>query len=179
MSQSKKPYNLEIAPNVVVLLVEGQSVIISEKDLAIVSTYHWHINNTRGYVQSSIYCNGKTKNVKMHRLILGILDPKIKIDHQNGNQLDNRRENLREASPSSNAANARKRKGKCTSKYKGVFLHKNSGKWAAKIKSNYKETWLGYFDKEKDAALAYDKKAKEVFGSFAKLNLPDYKKSKA
>jgi len=32
---------------------------------------------------------------------------------------------------------------------------------------------VGHFDTEIDAALAYDRKARELFGSYAYLNFPD------
>lgn len=57
------------------------------------------------------------------------------------------------------------------SKYVGVFLDKDHGlkKWSGRICGHY----LGHFHKEEDAALAYDKKAIELFGLEAKRNFPD------
>ena len=37
--------------------------------------------------------------------------------------------------------------------------------------SSYKNICIGYFDKEVDAALAYNKKAIELHGEFANLNV--------
>jgi len=52
-----------------------------------------------------------------------------------------------------------------TSKYKGVHLHKPSGKWAAKITAFRKYHWLGFFDTELEAAQVYNEAA-------VKLNVP-------
>ena len=96
------------------------------------------------------------------------------IDHINGIRDDNRIENLRECTRSQNSANAPKRKsydGKITSsKYKGVYWYKRYQKWKAQIGKDGKMIHLGYFDSERDAAKAYDSKAKELFGEFAAVN---------
>jgi hypothetical protein len=39
---------------------------------------------------------------------------------------------------------------------------KRVSKWTAEIKNQGQRYYLGYFDKEKDAALAYNSKAKEL-----------------
>lgn len=57
-----------------------------------------------------------------------------------------------------------------SSKYKGVSWHIIRNKWISHVKHNKKTHHLGYFDIEEDAALAYNQKAKELFGEFANLN---------
>jgi hypothetical protein len=57
-----------------------------------------------------------------------------------------------------------------TSQYKGVSWNKKGRKWFAKIKKNSKVYHLGYFIDEKEAALAYNKKAFELNGEYAYLN---------
>ena len=44
------------------------------------------------------------------------------------------------------------------------------GKWIAQININHKRKFLGYFNTAKDAAIAYDKAAKDSYGKFAALN---------
>lgn len=106
------------------------------------------------------------KKVPMHRLLM----PNSKmIDHINGNPFDNRLCNLRECTLHQNLMNSAPRFKK-TTRFKGIVKRKN--KWRAYITFNGKETHLGYFKSEEEAARAYDKKAKELFGEFARLNFP-------
>jgi hypothetical protein len=91
------------------------------------------------------------------------------VDHINGDTLDNRRANLRVCTKSENNRNRRKLHP-TTSRFKGVY--KNTKPWIALIECNGKQFVLGRFASEEEAALAYDKAAKEHFGSFARLNFP-------
>ena len=45
-----------------------------------------------------------------------------------------------------------------------------NGKWLASIIINREIITLGRFEKEKDAAVAYNIKALELFGEFARIN---------
>jgi len=103
----------------------------------------------------------------MHNLIMGT---KL-VDHKNGNGLDNQKNNLRNCTNQQNHMNRRPKKN-CTSKFKGVCRFKKDLKWTAVIKFNRKQIYIGIFGNEEDAAKAYDKKAKELFGEFAYLNFP-------
>lgn len=58
------------------------------------------------------------------------------------------------------------------SKYRGVCWNKCNSSWKACIKIDGRNKHIGYFSSEKDAAKAYDAKAKEVRGDAAKLNFP-------
>jgi len=110
--------------------------------------------------------------IRMHRLILKAQKGQ-QVDHINGNGLDNRKDNLRFCTSSQNYQNSRKRKN-CSSKYKGVWWHKQSKKWQTGIVLNYKNYHLGYFTNEIEAAKAYDLTAAEFFGEFARLNRDIY-----
>lgn len=108
------------------------------------------------------------------------------IDHKNINSLDDRIENLRDATHSQNQKNRRSLNGS-TSKYLGVnsfnsiqswtrkdgtFVMKfYPSKWQAIIRVNGKNKLLGIFESEEDAALAYNKAAKIYHQEFANLNI--------
>lgn len=110
----------------------------------------------------------KSKEIKLHRLILGITNPKVIIDHINGNGLDNRKCNLRIATFSGNSANSRMYSSNKTG-YRGVYL-RDSGRYRACIRVNNKLIHLGSFDTKEEAAKAYNVVAKKYHGEFAVLN---------
>lgn len=85
-----------------------------------------------------------------------------------------RSNNVENAPGSSSLKQARKpRTG--TSKYKGVCWNKSSRRWRARINNASKIEFIGDFKSEVDAARAYDKRSKEVYGrdNINMLNFPD------
>jgi hypothetical protein len=92
------------------------------------------------------------------------------VHHEDGNGLNNTKENLRIVTVSENNKYVRKRGRAASSKYKGVSLEKRNGKWRAGIKSDGKHKNLGYFENQEDAARAYDEAAKIYHGEYAVLN---------
>ena len=90
------------------------------------------------------------------------------LDHINGDKLDNRIMNLREATKSQNHMN-RSAQANCSSGYKGVSYHKSSGRWMARIGKDKKRIHLGYYPSPQDAANAYRVAALVEHGEFARL----------
>lgn len=162
-------------------LTQGYVALVDDSDYDAVSQYRWQaqiqksrspsglkrVYATREYVSS----DGKRCTQRMHRLILGLTDPKIDVDHRDGDGLNNRRSNLRIATRRQNGSNQRKRPNK--NKYKGVCFDKSRSRWLAGIKVNYRRINLGRFATELDAAMAYDTAARQLHGDFACLNFPD------
>ena len=145
--------------------------LIDNEDAYLLDKYKYRISSERGrfYVRTRV--NGIT--VYFHRLILGINNPKVQIDHINHDGTDNRRCNLRPVNHSQNQQNSKKCKDG-TSIYKGVFWWKGRpntrGRWCARIICNGESHWLGYFDSEIEAAKAYNTAAEKYFGEYANLN---------
>lgn len=94
------------------------------------------------------------------------------VDHVNGNGLDNRRANLRAATPGQNQANMRRPRTN-TSGFKGVSWFARTGKWRAYIGFENRQIHLGYFATPEEAARTYDAKAVELYGEFARPNFPE------
>lgn len=103
----------------------------------------------------------------MHRMLLQA-DRGVIVDHINGVKLDNRRDNLRKVSAYENSANSAKKSKK--NQYKGVTWSRASKKWVAQVSHNYTYHYLGMFETEEEAANAYNEKAAELFGDYARLN---------
>jgi hypothetical protein len=145
-------------------LTRGMVAIVDDADYDFLNQWKW----------CSFKAGGKWyafrgPGILMHRLITGA--PKEKdVDHRNGNGLDNRRKNLRVCSESQNAFNKNKYKNN-TSGFKGVERRVN--RWQATIRANNKRYYIGSFPTAEDAALAYDRAARELHGSFARLNFPE------
>lgn len=118
--------------------------------------------------------SGKDGKVAEHRLIMEkhlgrYLLKNEEVDHINKNKLDNRIENLRLCTPTENNMNRGISKNN-TSGYKGV--RQIGEKWEARIGYKYRLISIGRYRTSEEAAIAYDRKAKELFGDFAYLNFP-------
>lgn len=143
--------------------------IVDDEDFDRINQFNWFYNN--GYAQRVVEkTDGKRDIIHMHRQIMDT--PKgMFTDHINHNTLDNRKSNLRICSKQQNAFNIHK-KVIAASKYKGLSQDRRDNSWNVRIGFNNKRIHVGWFKDEIEAAKAYDNKAKELFGDFAKLNFP-------
>lgn len=141
---------------------DGRLVLLDKEDwLDVISKEIKFVNERPCFNQ-----DGKT--IYLYRHILKA-DEGIVVDHINGNPLDNRKSNLRLCSQAENCYNSAKRSG-AKSKYKGVSIRDEAKPFRARLHKDGKEYHLGSFETEIEAAIAYDVKAKEMFGEFARLN---------
>ncbi len=153
-------------------LTQGHVAIVDNEDYEELMQYRWHIDahpqGPRVMRTTPVDIHGKQGGVLMHRQIMDA-PLGMDVDHHNHDQLDNRRANLRVCTRSQNMANMRKRPG-CSSRFKGVYLEKRTGRWVARIRVNLQMIALGTFEQETRAARAYNVAAIEHFGEFALLN---------
>lgn len=147
-------------------LSQGKFALIDAADYAYLSQFKWTLyqngSKTLWYARSA---------QAMHRMIVNA-PPGVPVDHINGDGLDNRRCNLRLATPRLNAQNRCKVPGS-KSQYKGVCPTKNGKKWRTQININGKVHHLGEFQDETLAAQTYDFVARQFFGPFARLNFAE------
>jgi hypothetical protein len=163
--------------------------IVDEDDYEELSKYNWYVSISR----KCIYANRRILNedrkhrnfpfkhgrLAMHCEVMGTSLEYIngvEVDHINRNGLDNRKSNLRISDRTGGARNRGKygyRNGKeCTSKYKGVVVN-SFGFFLSHIFDGVKIVNLGSYEREEDAALAFDRAARELHGEFACTNFPD------
>jgi len=152
-------------------LGSGLIATVDDEDLETVLKYKWYpmIRVGTTYARTGRVIGESHKSVLLHRLILGLTDPKIIVDHKDHNGLNCRKNNLRICTSSENNSNCFPQIGR-SSKYKGVSWHKSTKKWIAKIRKDKKDIHLGVFEIEIHAAIAYDSAAKVLFGKYAYLN---------
>ncbi len=151
-------------------LTQGQYAIIDDEDYEFLVQWKWHVVGrdtpvfyaARGSLVSDRLI--KRKMIYMHRVLCP--GDHENVDHIDHNGINNQKHNLRGCTHRQNLQNQRCKRG--VSQYKGVS--RGSNQWRAAIKSGSKIKHLGYFNKEIDAAKAYNEAAKEMFGKFACLN---------
>jgi len=150
----------------------GHPFLIDAEDWPTISEVKWSVSSDGGdrmYVSTRI----KGEKIYLHRALIEAPNGK-RVDHRNGDPLDNRKANLRLATHQENMFNCGKRcryKGKPTaSSYKGVTWDKSCGRYKAQIMKSGINHNLGYFHDPRKAALAYDHAALEMFGEYAQPN---------
>jgi hypothetical protein len=150
----------------------GFRAVLDSVDWDRVKIRRWRVNKAGGglaYVAGTRRLpNGEPRTEFLHTVLTGW----PRVDHHDGNGLNNCRKNLRPCSGSTNAQNQKpqSRSGK-HSRFKGVT--KNPLKpscWVARIRVHGKLIYLGSFQGEIEAAKAYNLAAKKHFNDFARLN---------
>lgn len=153
---------------------DSNFALIDAADAELIQGHRWNL--LKGH-NGKLYASSKAR-IYMHRLIAGT-PVGCETDHINGDGLDNRRANLRVATPSQNRANmgkpARPDGSAHTSRFKGVSWDKARGKWISRIGVNGVSRNLGRYDIEEQAARAYDLAAIAAWGEFALVNFSESK----
>lgn len=149
----------------VILSKRGHEILVDDHLYPTLSRFKWNVNNY-GYA----YHGSGDNKIFMHKELAKILGAEL-VDHEDRNTLNNQLSNLRPCTQSQNMANRVKyTKSTHSSTYKGVHFCNRSKRWIAKIKLDGKSKYIGAFRTEVEGAVAYNKKAKELFGEFCVLN---------
>lgn len=156
---------------------KGKFFTVSDEDFERVSQYSWDLTwdtyerlTPQPRIRTWMIVDGKRTKVQLHRFLMGVTDSKIFVDHKDGDRFNNTRENLRLCSAKQNAQNRPKRSDS-SSPYKGVS-RKSKG-WGAWITEEGTSVFLGTYPTAEAAAMAYDRKARQLYGDFAKVNFPE------
>jgi hypothetical protein len=150
----------------------GKIALVDDEDFDQLNKHRWCCNGA-GYACRGVNLGkGKVKPIFMHREI--ICTPQgMCTDHVDGDKLNNQKSNLRICNQSQNSLN-RNRQSTNTTGYKGVSIRKRNKykKFRAHLSAYGKQYDVGLFHTAIEAAKAYDTKAREIFGEYARLNFP-------
>lgn len=142
-----------------------KSVYIDFDDFEAVSKHNWCVSLATNKLYAGTRINKRF--IRLHNFLMGAWSGHI--DHKDGNCLNNKRANLRKCSHMDNLHNIGKSKSN-SSGYKGVWFAKGENKFKSQIRVNGKRECLGTFKTAIEAAEAYNARAMEYHGEFAKLN---------
>lgn len=144
-------------------LTQGFVAFVDDEDFVFLSRYKWFAKVNKDRVYAARTAGNKTK--LMHRIILGVVDPLIYVDHIDGNGLNNTRTNIRTCSNAQNQWNTGKWK-KGENKFKGINRCRN--RFRARISVDGKRYLIGTFDTEEQASEAYELAVKHYRGEFGR-----------
>lgn len=153
-------------------LTKGKYAIVDDEDYPYLNRFSWQYN--KGV---STMINGLRGNFwcpvgfTMGQFLIKLKSGEA-IIFKNKNNLDYRKENLIVKRSGVRRHRGRKASG-CSSEYVGVFKRIVKGDWLAYITKDHKRYRLGLFDSEREAALARNKKARELYGELAYQNKID------
>ena len=171
--------------------IHGETFIVDDEDYERAMQYRWTTSRSKTGRKQVISSGQKDKSRTYKQIILGTLG-KFTL-YKNENPMDLRRENIlvfdmqsecslvqnqiykkREFSTKLSLAMHRRRDRKqIKNRYYGVsYISDTPLPWIAVLRKNGKKYCAGCFSEEKNAALAHDKQALEVYGPNARRNFP-------
>lgn len=150
-------------------LTQGFVAIVDDADFEAVSKFKWYAARRKQRVyaaRNAVLNTGRRTIVYLHRELMGV----PKVDHRDGDGLNNQRHNLRPATYQENIRGFRRKQRGATSEFRGVSWHRGDRRWRARIHVDGVNFGLGNFVSQEDAARAYDEAARKHFGEFASPN---------
>jgi hypothetical protein len=151
-----------------IICTKEKEIFVDDNYYDLLSKRNWYFKKWLSNIYAVTWINNK--NVYLHHFIL----PQKKdfvIHHIDGNPLNNQLNNLKYVSKSINIHRMIDTHGE--TEYRGI-TYCNSGqrrkRWTAQITKDYKHIFIGNFLTKEEAALAYNKKAIEIYGDDAVLN---------
>lgn len=151
-------------------LTQGYVALIDDADFETVSDFNWYAIKKGKYAARNVQNPNGTRTVLlMHKFLMpGVPE----IDHEDGDGLNNQRKNLRPATHRQNLQGFQKKRAGASSIFRGVTWDKQYQNWKTQVQVDGKNTYVGRFSDEDEAARAYDDAASRFFGRFASLNFP-------
>jgi hypothetical protein len=138
--------------------IEIARAIIDIEDVEKCENIKWRLCSTR--VRGVVFNN---IGFELHKYITNVKDSIV--DHIDRNPLNNRKSNLRKATPQQNSINSSLSKNNTTG-FIGVWEQKslNKNKWCAELMLNRKKVFREYFETKEEAIVARLKAELKYFG---------------
>lgn len=158
-----------------IALTRGLVALVDDADAQLVSAHKWsvlpHKHNEVIYAKTTIRkdSGGARSTLLMHRLILGITNPSLFVDHINYNGLDNRRANLRVATRAENSVHRRSQSRNNKHGLVGVVYIPKIRRYRAQISIGGVPSYLGSFFTAEEAHARYVDEGRRLFGEFFPL----------
>ena len=156
---------------------EGFAFLIDIEDYERINDFSWHFAGSSIQRSTKINEYHERNTIQLPWEVLfgendvWEKDDNVAVDEIDQNNFDVRKINLR-VMTSAFKSGMGKKKSNNTSGYIGISWFKQTNKWRAFVTHKSKFISLGYHINKIDAAKAYDKKAKELYGDDAILNFP-------
>ena len=165
---NKKYNEYEVSSDIVKVYIDNdkEKVMLCDlEDWETLKNYYWKENKDGYAVTVNNY-----KIIRFHRCVFSLTDPKIQVDHINGNRLDNRKINLRICSNQENSFNKYENSNN-SSGYKGVYFDKDRNKWRGAIQYNGQSIKSPKrYDTPEEAYQWYIEKSNELFKEYSVFN---------
>lgn len=151
----------------------GERVKVDEEDYDKVRARSWRVVYSRSHkpsVVTSLRQGKKVRTMTLGQFILNTPKGQMVYPRRWQNGLDYRKQNLLVCSMEERQRMLPKRSRNSSSQYKGVSYVKSKKVWRARVEKNGCSHFLGDYDTEAEAARAYNRGAKELFGELAYQN---------
>ena len=151
-------------------LTQGKVALVDDADYETIARFKWFAHRCGRrrdlyYARRNTVSGGVRGVSLMHREVLGAAYG-VLVDHRDHDGLNNRRDNLREATRTQNAQNSASRSSN-TSGVQGVCFHIGHQRWRARITVHGERIHLGHFAAFEEAVRVRRAAELEYFGEFA------------
>ncbi|MET8834935.1 HNH endonuclease [Micromonospora sp. NPDC004540] len=144
---------------------------VDEADYEDVSRFHWYATVGGPYVARNVRREDGTRTIEyLHRRLIPGAE---RVDHRDGDGLNNTRANLRATTHAENMRNRRGPAAHGTSGFLGVSWQKDRGKWQAYLRDDAGKRHVGQFASPVAAAIARDCACLAVDPEHFTLNFPE------
>lgn len=162
-----------------ITLSGGHTVKVDKEDVERIMQHSWRVTKGttgRARVVTSVRTKQGVKTITLGKFLMDPPDGKQVYPRRFNDGLDYRKDNLVVCTLQERQRLLPKKRKDATSEYRGVSFSRSEKKWRAAIEVNGVSMYIGSFETESAAALAYNEEARKHFGDVAYQNSVTRKK---